>query len=139
MNIRLTSEPDASAADVAAIEERINEFNMAVTGVRDWHPIRVFLRDETDALRGGITADVWGGWMHISFLWVDEPLRKGGYGSRLLAAAEDEARALGCRNVSVTTFSFQARPFYEKQGYQVIAAMEEHPPGHTHYLLRKTL
>jgi endonuclease/exonuclease/phosphatase (EEP) superfamily protein YafD len=40
---------------------------------------------------------------------------------------------------SVLTFSFQARPFYEKFGYEVFATLEDYPPGHRKYFLRKAL
>lgn len=139
MPIRLSSEPNASDADAQAVENGINQFNMHTTGYTDYHPVRVFLRDENGALRGGITAGVWGGWLDIYFLWIDEPLRKHGYGAQLLAAAEAEARELGCRSVHVSTYSFQARPFYERHGYQVVAMVEDFPIGHTHYHLRKQL
>lgn len=137
--IRLRSEPAGAPDDAAAIEDQINKFNVRMTGDADYHPIKIFLRDESSALRGGITAHVWGGWLDIQFLWVDEALRKQGYGSQLLAAAEDEARGYGCANAHVGTYSFQARPFYERFGYQVVATFEDYPPGHSHYVLRKAL
>jgi GNAT superfamily N-acetyltransferase len=137
--IHLSSEPDGTPEDAAEIENQINAYNIRLTGDGDYHPIRIFLRDESGTLRGGITAGVWGGWLDIQDLWIDEALRRQGYGEQLLAAAEDEARAYGCRNAHVRTFSFQARPFYEKFGYQVIATLEDYPPGHAHYYLRKTL
>ncbi|MCA0458383.1 MAG: GNAT family N-acetyltransferase [Chloroflexi bacterium] len=137
--IQISSEPDARAEDVLAIEEAINTFNMAATGDHDWKPVCIFLRDEAGKLYGGLTANLWGTWMHIQFLWVDETLRKQGYGAKLLRMAEDEARAYGCHNAHVETFSFQARPFYERSGYHVIAELPDYPPGHTHYVLRKSL
>ncbi len=138
-DIRLSSEPDANPADVTALQDNVDEFNMTITGVRDYQPVRIFLRDAAGAARGGILAEVWGGWMHITYLWVDEPLRKHGLATRLLLAAEAEAQDFGCHHASVETFSFQARPFYEKFGYRVIASLEDYPPGHTFYILRKSL
>jgi GNAT superfamily N-acetyltransferase len=137
--IHITSEPDASAEDVGVIAERIYEFNMRVTGDRNWKPARVFLRDEQGNIRGGVAADLWGGWLGIEFLWVDEDLRGQGYATRLMQQVEAEARAHGCRNAQVTTHSFQARPFYEKLGYRVVAELEDYPPGHSDFLLRKSL
>lgn len=137
--IRLSSEAHGAAADAAAIEDQINLYNVVTTGDKDYHPVRIYLRDEQDQLRGGITADVWGGWLDIKFLWIEASLRGQGYGGQLLAAAEDEGRGHGCRNARVSTFSFQARPFYEGFGYQVVATFEDYPPGHSHYILRKTL
>ena len=137
--IHISSEPDASAEDVSVIEDSINEFNMRVTGDHNWKPVRIFLRDEHGNIRGGIAADLWGGWLDIELLWVDEDLREQGYATQLMQQVEAEARAYGCRNAQVGTHSFQARPFYEKLGYQVIAELEDYPPGHSDFLLRKAL
>ena len=138
-NIQIVSESNTSAEDVNVIESAVDNFNMRVTGDYDWKPVRIFLRDETGKLCGGLTADLWGRWMHIQYLWVDEALRKYGYGAKLIEMAEAEARAYGCQNAHVETFSFQARPFYERLGYQVIAELPDYPPGHTQYVLRKSL
>ena len=68
---------------------------MRVTGVDAFHQVAIFVRDASGAIRGGITGGVWGGWLHIVALWVDEPLRGHGLGTRLLLAAEAEARGHG--------------------------------------------
>ena len=68
-----------------------------------------------------------------------QPLRGQGYGSRLLLAAEEEARTQGCRGVFLSTFSFQARPFYERFGYEVFGELADYPAGHALYFMQKTL
>ncbi len=52
-------------------------------------------------------------------LVVDEPSRGGGVGPRLLRAAEDWARARGCRAVRVRSNVRRERAlaFYEREGY----------------------
>lgn len=137
--LHLTSEPEASHQDVFAIENAINQFNMARTGDHNYRPVRIFLRDENGTLQGGLVADLWGGWMYVAYLWVADSLRRQGYGKRLLEAAEGEARTFGCHNAFVETYSFQARPFYEQCGYRVIATLNDHPPGHQYYVLIKRL
>jgi GNAT superfamily N-acetyltransferase len=113
---------------------------VAITGDSYYSPLAIFLRDERGAELGGALGHVWGGWLdHLASLWVTEPLRGQGYGRKLLEAAEDEARAQRCRGVFLTTFSFQARPFYERFGYEVIADLPDYPAGHTYHVLKKTL
>lgn len=137
--MNIVVEPGIEPALIAQIQNQIYEHNMAVTGDRAYRPLYVILRDEQDAAQGGLLADLWGGWMHITFLWVAETRRGQGFGARLMQRAEDEARAAGCRGVYLETHSFQARPFYEKLGYSVIASLPDYPPGHSYHILRKFL
>jgi GNAT superfamily N-acetyltransferase len=88
---------------------------------------------------GGLMGELWGGWLHVKILWVDPAARGQGNGSRLLQTAEDYAIERGAFAATLETASFQARPFYEKLGYEVFAALEDYPPGHTKYYLRKQL
>jgi ribosomal protein S18 acetylase RimI-like enzyme/predicted HTH domain antitoxin len=138
-HVRLSSEPAAPASDVARIIGAIEAWNMDVTGVRDYRPIAIFLRDGAGAIRGGVTGGVWGGWLHVVALWVDEPLRGRGHGRSLLAAAEAEAVAAGARHAFLETHTFQAPELYRRLGYTLIAEIEEYPPGERQLILRKEL
>jgi GNAT superfamily N-acetyltransferase len=88
---------------------------------------------------GGLLGNIWGGWLHVTHLWVAAPARRHRNGTRLLQAAEQYAVERGCFAATLETASFEARPFYEKLGYEVFAALEDYPPGHTKYYLRKQL
>jgi GNAT superfamily N-acetyltransferase len=138
-NIRVVSDPRAGSADIDFIRDGLALFNVAATGHSYYSPLAIFLRDERDAILGGACGHVWGGWLDLSLLWVAEPLRGRGYGRKLLEAAEDEARMQGCGGVFLSTFSFQARPFYERFGYEVIADVPDYPTGHTYHVLKKAL
>jgi GNAT superfamily N-acetyltransferase len=139
VNYRLSVEPDAKPEDMQAIRDSLNEFNMRVTGDRNYRPFTICVRDDDNALKGGLLADVWGGWMHISYLWLDEPLRKHGIGKQLVDEAEAAAKTLGCYGIHLETFSFQALPFYKKLGYEVFAELPNFPLEHRFYFLRKIL
>jgi GNAT superfamily N-acetyltransferase len=97
-------------------------------------------RDADKKIIGGLVANLQPGWkwMHVHRLWVTESHRRAGIGRLLLEAAEKEAQTAGCLHVAVDTFEFQAREFYEKQGYSVYAVQEDYPAGHRKFLLRKT-
>lgn len=101
--------------------------------------LRVFLRDSERNVVGGIDGLAFGGWVYIKIMWVAPGLRSQGHGGRLLEQLEREAVRLGCRNAHVDTYSFEARPFYEKHGYETFATLDEFPPGHQKHFLRKRL
>lgn len=138
-NLRIVSEPREESADATFVREGLALYNVGVTGHSYYSPLAIFLKDERGAVLGGALGHVWGGWLDLDILWVSELYRGRGYGARLLEAAEDEARSQGCHGVYLTTFSFQARPFYEKFGYKVVADIPDYPEGHSHYVLKKAL
>jgi len=101
--------------------------------------VRIFIRTHGDRVVGGIIVDLFGQGAYISLLWVDEPLRNRGYGSRLVNLAEQEARKLGCTLVHTDTYGFEARPLYEKLGYEVFGILEDYAGGYSKYFLKKSL
>lgn len=138
-DVRLSSEPGASAAAIDSVLDSINGWNMRVTGVEEFHQVAIFLRDEAGEIRGGVTGGVWGGWLHIVALWVDEDLRGRGLGTRLLLAAEAEARDHGAHSAFLETHTFQAPWLYRRHGYVTIAEIEGYPPGESQLIMRKSL
>ena len=101
--------------------------------------VRIFIRDQQDRVVGGIVSDLFGGWAYISLLWIDEPVRNRGLGTRLVTMLEQEVLRLGYTHAHLDTSSFEARPFYEKLGYGLFATLEDYPPGHCKYFLKKAL
>jgi ribosomal protein S18 acetylase RimI-like enzyme len=125
--------------DLQFLEEQVNEFNFATTGFRDARLLVTMLRDAVGRVYAGLSGHTWGGAAEIRFLWVDESHRRSGIGSRLLRAAEEEARSRGCRKIVLSTHSFQAPDFYRKQGYIVAGECLDYPRGYRHILLEKLL
>ncbi|WP_285129184.1 GNAT family N-acetyltransferase [Leclercia adecarboxylata] len=102
--------------------------------------IAVYARDEGGKMRGGLIGNRQGVWLNIKYLWVSEEIRGSGLGGQLMQAAEEEAKRQGCQHALVDTFSFQARPFYEKQGYELTMTLDDFPyPGIQRHYLSKAL
>jgi GNAT superfamily N-acetyltransferase len=135
----LTIEDNPREADVDYIEDRLDAFNITTTGYDDYRSLAVFVRDGGGALVAGLTGFTWGGTLRIAYLWVDETLRGQGYGARLMAAAEREALARGCRQAVLETHSFQAPAFYSKLGYTQSGGAEDWPVGYQELYFQKRL
>ncbi len=95
---------------------------------------------ESGGIVGGIIARMYC-WncADIDVLWVCESGRGAGIGKRLLKEVEDEARKRGAHLIHLDTFDFQARGFYERQGYEVFGVLEDCPAGHKRYYMKKLL
>jgi GNAT superfamily N-acetyltransferase len=101
--------------------------------------IRLDARDDSGRLLGGLRGFVFLYWLDVEVLFVEEDARGAGLGSRLLAEAERQAIALGARNAKLSTFEWQARGFYLKQGYEEYARIDDYTPGFYLAYMRKSL
>ena len=137
MILHVTDRP--AEADRAAILDGLVAFNEAATGLRgrDRTELAVLLRDAERRTIGGAIGTSFHGWLRIELLWLPEGLRGRGWGSRVMAMMETEARARRCLGVRLETASFQARGFYEKLGYKLFGTLADHPPGHECFWLCK--
>lgn len=136
---KFTIEDRPSSEDVAILGQGLTAHSLPHTPAPGFQPIASFMRDETGKLVGGVWGYLNWNWLSVNFVWLSEDLRGDGYGKQLLLALEDEARTRGCQFAHLDTFSYQARPFYEKLGYEVFATLEEYPPGQQRFFMKKTL
>jgi GNAT superfamily N-acetyltransferase len=125
--------------EIEQLRDRLSAFNRSQIPNKGYVPIFLRLISDDGTFSGGLNGYVSYGWLFIETLWIADSARLQGLGTSLMLAAEKEARKHGCERAWVDTFSFQARRFYEKLGYVVFGELEEYPPGHSRYFLRKEL
>lgn len=130
---------EPSPTDLAFLEDRLYELNVAESGIGGGELLGVFLRDEARSIIAGAAGHTWGETCELKQVWVAESLRGQGLGRQLMAEAEAEAVRRGCRQVILTTHSFQAPRFYAKLGFEVVAEMPDYPRGFSQLWLRKRL
>jgi len=135
----LVIETDPRPGRVQYLEDRIYEFNSGVTGIADGEWLAIFVRNDAGRIIAGIAGASWAGTCEIRQFWVDESRRGRGLGTRLLAAAEGEARRRGCTQIVLQTFTFQAPAFYARHGFTTVTAMDGYPRGHRNLVMRKRL
>lgn len=137
--MQLTITDKVTPQDLDEVRLGLTAFNSKFINVDEIKSIGVFIRDEQGRKQAGLTGSTAGNWLRIDMLWVGDGLRGQGVGSRLIQAAEQEARQRGCRFAQVDTASFQARPFYEKLGYTLRFSLDHYPRHHQRHYLTKLL
>ncbi len=138
LKARLVFEPHNNDA-AGYVRDRLSMFNSGATGRSDYYPLNIILRGEHDEILGGLLGHVWSDWLFVAILWVDEQLRGQGHATAMMDAAEGYARKRGCSWANLDTHSWQARPFYERRGYELFATLDDYPPPHKKFFLKKKL
>ncbi|WP_203618775.1 GNAT family N-acetyltransferase [Streptomyces bauhiniae] len=144
---RIETEVDKDRRDL--LRARLRDTNTAASPVLaalrgspddQYAPLHVWVLDTAGGLAGGLVGHTWAGWLHVTYLWVDDRYRGAGLGSRLLEEAERVAHTgRGCARSRVETWDFQAPAFYQDRGYDVVSVIPDYPPGITEYTLTKRL
>ncbi|HEY7297377.1 MAG TPA: GNAT family N-acetyltransferase [Xanthobacteraceae bacterium] len=137
--VRIEFEPFIDEGARQSIVNGVDFYNIATTSLPDYFPVNFVLRGERGDVLGGVLGQLWGGWLHVTHLWVADAARGAGHGTRLMRNAEAYALSRGAVGAAVETHSFQARPFYERLGYEVFGKLDGYPPGHAKFFLRKAL
>lgn len=125
------------------LSDKIVEFNAQQVPFSQSEPfidLSYSLKTEDDLFVGGIRAFLYC-WkcLYIDVLWIEEKYRHLGYGAKLIKKVEQEAIKQGCHLAHLDTFDFQAKDFYLKRGYEICGELEDCPPQHKRFYLRKYL
>lgn len=121
------------------VAKGLSAYNTAMAGTPRYRRFAVSVRDDRNAIRGGIVGYTVWNWCFVEMLWLDEAARSGGLGTELLQRAENRAVRMGARHVFLDTFSFQGDGFYQRLGYEVFGELTDFPPGERRIWLKKDL
>lgn len=139
MDYRIELTDDTDEALRREIIAPLVAYNTAKGGPSHSRPLVVVARNESGELAGGLWGHTAYEWLFTQFLVVQDSARGAGLGSKLMALAESEALARGCHGAWLDTFEFQARGFYEKNGYVCFAELPQYPAGYSRYFMKKRL
>lgn len=135
LQLQVEATPDAE--DIYTLRQGIAHANRPYVGDPSRFDFAVVAYDAYGVIIAGAYGEVEWDWCFLDTVWVHPSLRQQGWGRRLLSAVEGYNAAWGIHNLFLMTTSFQARPFYEKAGYQTWAQLPDRPRGYTYYYLLK--
>lgn len=96
-----------------------------------------FLAFDNDKLIGGAIGFVQYNWYFLDLLYVNEAYREQNIGTNLLKQIEKFAKEQNLTGIRMETWDFQAKEFYEKNGYTIFAEIKDCPPKTICYFLKK--
>ena len=119
---------------------QFNTQNVPFTQKIPFEKINYVAKNEKKEITAGIKSILYGwGVLFVDLLWVSEAYRGHGIGSHLMHKVEETAKQKGCTLIHLDTFDFQAKDFYLKLGYEIFGTLEDCPPGHKRYYLKKKI
>ena len=121
-----------------AVLAGLGAYNDEQFGKQKVKSIAVSLKDGRKIV-GGVVGHLWGTVLFVQYFWIDQKQRGKGFGTKLIAAIENEARQLGAVQAHVDTMSFQAPGFYRSQGYEEFGTLKGYPGGVTRHSFTKSL
>lgn len=125
MNWSIASVPDPSAPGCDLVRQWLREYNLSANPAfmeqvqQPEHQARplVLLASDGSHVVGGLFAETQLAWLRISIMAVHPDSRSQGIGTALLAEAERQAMARGCKYIYVDTMEYQAPRFYLAHGF----------------------
>ncbi|MBT3230143.1 MAG: GNAT family N-acetyltransferase [Candidatus Marinimicrobia bacterium] len=142
MKIELTTNP--SSKDAEFISQGLVNFNHErVKDLEQDDPetkFSIFVRDDENNIIGGLRATCFWNALHVELVWVSKESRGSGIGTKLMKEAETFAIEHGYELSLLESASWQAKAFYEKMGYTLMATLPDFPKGYaTHFLTKRLL
>lgn len=130
-----TSNPNPE--DISFLGKSITDYAIEKKGHKPLEYFGFFIRDAQNNIQAGCNGAILYGCLHVDQLYVTKFLRKQGYGTKLMQAAEKLAKEHGCTFSTVNTMDWEALEFYQKLGYSIEFARQGYAKDSTFYFLRK--
>lgn len=128
-----------SAQEEEAVTRGFREYNASQEQFSMRRPIAFAAYDTNGDVIGALDGYIFFDWLTVGRLWVAPAQRGTGIGTELMNQAEAFAKRAGAIGSTLSTYDFQARPFYEKHGYEVFGILPDNPKGHDRFFMRKSL
>lgn len=139
MTITIAYEESPSTDDLKLLFDGISAEAYLKRGLSKGKSFCFFCKDNNENILGGVYGWVIYGCLHIDELWIESNYRNQGLGSKLILKALEYGKANNCTFSTVNTMDFEARPFYEKHGYEVEFKRQGYDKNTSFYFLRKKL
>ena len=136
---KITYEFNPDRKNIDFLWREITEIAIKTQGHKEHESFGFFMRDENNQIKGGCNGFIFYGCLYVDQLWVDDSLRKKGYGTQLMQLAEKLAKEKKCLFMAVNTMHWEALDFYKKLGFYVEFERRGFEKNSIFYFLRKDL
>jgi GNAT superfamily N-acetyltransferase len=137
MHYSIEYESSPKRTETIKLSQGIADYARQMKGHASIEEFAFFIRDPNETILGGCNGAMYYGCLYIDQLWVDESLRKQGYGTKLMQKAEELGKEKNCLFSTVNTMDWEGLDFYRKLGYYIEFERRGYVKDSTFYFLRK--
>ena len=137
---------DTAQKSVVFIQEKLKNCRKSQDAAHTENEYTIFITSPQGKIIGGTIGEIrsfsnFGNWCYIDSVAINSDYRKRQLGRELFKNIDAYARKKNCRFQQLWTYEWQARGFYEKMGFDVVATYprSEHQWNQEGYYLRKYL
>ncbi|MBO0418927.1 MAG: GNAT family N-acetyltransferase [Vagococcus fluvialis] len=124
--------------DIKDLRDILVKYNQQHFETKEQKEFLLSIKNDDNQLIAGISGEIFGNWMEVDYLAVEENYRSHGYGKQLLQQVEALALKEKCRYIFISTFGFQGKDYYPKFGYQEVLVLENYPlTGTEHFFIKE--
>jgi len=128
------------AAIKAPIKDGVRDYNFKYLGEWKTKPLTFYIKDaEGIIIAGALCRYISAELVDVDYFWVDKKHRGQKLGSKLMECIEIFAKRHKIHRIDLYTMDFQARGFYEKLGFALLAVIPNWARSYDAYLMRKVL
>lgn len=120
---------------IKAYNNEISALHLASREPSYMQYIQIEITDQSQFV-AGLTGRIYWSCLEIDDLFIEKPYRYQGFGTTLIENVIQYATEKKLKFIILNTFSFQAKPFYEKLGFYTIGEIKNYPDKHSLYTLR---
>jgi ribosomal protein S18 acetylase RimI-like enzyme len=139
MSVTIVYEENPSTNDLKLLSDGICAEAYLKRGLPKGKSFCFLCKDIRGKIVGGVYGWIVYGCLHIDELWVESIYRDQNLGSKLIIKAQEYGKINNCSFSTVNTMDFEAKPFYEKLGYEVEFMRKGYDKNTSFYFLRKEL
>ncbi|KTD46196.1 GNAT family N-acetyltransferase [Legionella quateirensis] len=138
-NEKIFVDETENSAVYNVIKKGIIDFNSPYFGSKPSQPFNIYIIDSRSDVIAGLTGFYKGKYARVDLFWVHEHFRNQGLGKKLFFKLEQFSKMKGCLYIQLDTFDFQARPFYEKLGFECVGTISKWVDDRDCHFMRKIL
>ena len=121
------------------LDNGLRDFNKSKLGPYEHEPFTLYIKIQNEVV-AGCYGDITRSNCYIDCIWVNDDYRNKGFATNIMSKLENYAKQKNCSVITLETADFQAKNFYIKIGFSIIATYPHNTfLDHQVYLMRKKI